>query len=90
MKKMPRSNKNTGNGEKKITEPFRYTYADFSCDYCLYCKQCKAGICPHIMDSLEDLMCDGEFIRAITNAENCDTNHKQTLMRLKENLAVDV
>jgi len=62
---------------------YRYKYTDLDCDYCLYCKQCKFGICPYIMEFLDDLKHDKAFHEAIANAECCDNRHKQTLLMLK-------
>ena len=54
--------------------------------HCLYCKKCKIGICPYIMEFLDDLKQDKAFHEAVENAESCDNNHKQTLIMLKERL----
>jgi len=102
MKQFPHDNRNSGNS-KYTPPPFKYAYADFACEYCLFYKQCKAeikkakselepelNICSFIADNLDDLMHDDEFIHAIANAETCKTNHKTTLIRLKAELAVRV
>jgi len=67
----------------KRTTGFKYTYSDMDCDYCLYCRKCKFGICPYIMESLDDLMEDDAFIRAISAAETCTNGHMQTLLHIK-------
>ena len=66
---------------------FRYKYADLGCDYCLYRRQCEVDVCPFIMDCLDDLQNDKAFHQAVGNAETCDSNHKQTLIMLKERFA---
>ncbi|MCL2546183.1 MAG: hypothetical protein FWE06_03165 [Oscillospiraceae bacterium] len=69
---------------------YKYKYADMDCDYCLYCKQGKFGICPHIMEFLDDLKKDKAFRAAVANAETYDNKHKPTLLMLKEKLAKEV
>jgi len=66
------------------------TYADMDCDYCLFCKQCEYGICPHILEALEDLTSDKAFINAVATAEVCDNRHKITLLMLKDKFAKEV
>ena len=63
---------------------YRYKYADVNCDYCLYCRCCKFGICPYIMEFLDDLKKDKAFCEAVADAENCKRNHRQTLIKLKK------
>jgi hypothetical protein len=62
---------------------YRYKYADLDCGYCLYYKQCKFGICPYIMEFLDDMKKDKAFHEAVANAETCGNRHKQTLIMLK-------
>ena len=62
---------------------FRYKYADVACIYCLYYKNCKHTICPHIMENLDDLRSDKAFHEAMANADSCDNKHKRTLLHLK-------
>jgi hypothetical protein len=66
-------------------EPFTYKYADMDCDYCLYCRKCKFGICPHIMAYLSDLQKDPAFHHAVATAETCENGHRKTLLQLKKN-----
>jgi len=69
---------------------YKYKYVDMDCDYCLYCKKCKFGICPYILEFLDDLKKDKAFHSAVENAETCDNAHKQTLLMLKEKFAREV
>ena len=62
---------------------FRYKYADVACVYCLYYKNYKHIVCPHILENLYDLKRDKAFQEAITNADSCDNKHKRTLLNLK-------
>ena len=63
---------------------FKYRYADIACEYCLNKGRCKHEICPHIMENLDDLMSDKAFQQAITDAEECTSKHKRTLLQLKK------
>ena len=67
---------------------FKYKYADLACDFCLEKGQCIHTICPHIIDCLDDLKQDKEFIMAVEDAKNCDSKHKQTLLHLKDTMRV--
>ena len=64
---------------------YRYKYADVDCKFCNQKpkSECKRRICPHIMENLDDLLRDGEFRKAVKNAESCSTYHKLTLLSLK-------
>jgi len=68
----------------KKTPATRYKYADLSCDYCLYHKKCKFELCPYIMDSFNELITDKTFIQAVATSETCESEHKQTLLHLKD------
>lgn len=66
---------------------YKYKMDDVDCYYCK-CKgrgkkSCSHNICPYIMSNLSDLFADCKFREAVKNAENCTTQHKSTLMRLK-------
>ena len=63
---------------------FRYRYADIACEYCLNKGRCKNEICPHIVENLDDLMRDKAFRQAITEAEECTSKHRRTLLQLKK------
>lgn len=87
MQQKPRFDKSTGGGgrKRKDGDNFKYTLADVDCKYCVSHKHCDHNLCPHIMDNLADLKADKAFIVALDNAENCDTEHRNTLIHLKEN-----
>ena len=67
---------------------FKYRFADVECHYCLAMENedggCPHAICPHITKNLKDLLCDPAFIDAVAEAENCDSPHRATLLRLKK------
>jgi hypothetical protein len=65
---------------------FRYKYADLDCDYCLHRRKCGYDVCPYIMDCLDDLRHDPEFLVAVENAETCESAHKNTLVELQKQL----
>ena len=67
---------------------FKYKYADLACGVCLEKEQCIHTIFPHIIDCLDDLKQDKEFVIAVEDAENCDSKHKQTLLHLKDTMQV--
>ena len=82
MKETPNSRIKSG---EQYNPKFRYRYRDFDCQYCLdYRKYPPERLCPYIMDNLEDLKQDDDFIRAVQEAEVCDTPHKLTLLYLLE------
>jgi len=68
---------------KQKSKEFKYKYADLSCDYCKYRRKCQYKLCPYIIDWLEHLIDDDDFIRAITKAESCQNGHKRTLLHIK-------
>ena len=63
---------------------FRYRCADIACEYCLNKGRGKHEICPHIMENFDDLMMDKAFRQAITDAEECTSKHRRTLLQLKK------
>ncbi|MCL2047149.1 MAG: hypothetical protein FWG87_00335 [Defluviitaleaceae bacterium] len=84
MKKPPNV-QNVGGGKRSAR--FKYTFSDISCKFCLnnHIKRVGCGIraCPYIMDNLDDLIDDTDFINAVKNAEICTTKQKETLLMLK-------
>lgn len=65
---------------------FRYRFRDLDCQYCDLYKRCEHRICPHIMENLNDLIADKEFLTAVDNAESCKTAQRGTLMFLHKEL----
>lgn len=90
MQEKPGFNKKGGakrnTPRKAYNTDFRYQYDDLKCEYCAdYQKRCcPHALCPYIMDNLGDLMKDPAFFAAITNAENCHTPQRNTLLSLYE------
>jgi hypothetical protein len=76
-------NRNPKHSGKRNSD-FKYKYVDVDCDYCLYCRKCKFGICPYIVEFIDDLLQDEAFIRAIANAETCESGHRKTLIHIKQ------
>jgi len=70
---------------------FKYRFADLECHYCLAMENedggCPYDSCPHITENLKDLLCDPAFIDAVTEAENCDSPHRVTLLILQSQKA---
>lgn len=71
---------------KPYNGEYRYQYKDLDCKCCADYehKSCPHEICPYITDNRDDLMKDPDFIAAMTDAENCDTPHKNTFLSLYE------
>ena len=76
------SKKPKHSGRQK-SKGLHYKYADLACDYCKYRRRCKYKLCPYIMDWLDHLIDDDDFIRAIAKAESCQNGHRQTLLHIK-------
>ena len=87
MHEQPNNNKGTGCGNK--SEPFRYRYADIKCEYCVHHKNCRFVFCPAIMENVDDLLQDRNFITALETAEQCQTPHKTALVTVKKRLEED-
>ena len=64
---------------------YKYKYEDLQCDFCadINSATCSAGLCPHIMENISDLLDDDKFHQAIADAVNCPIKHKKTLIYLK-------
>ena len=84
MQEQPNNNKGTGCSNKSA--PFRYRYADINCEYCVHYKKCEFVFCSAIMENLDDLLQDDDFITAIENAEQCETPHKTALVTIKKRM----
>ena len=83
MQEKPNWNRGKGSDARKYA-PFRYKYSDIKCDYCIHRGKCDYIFCPAIMDNLDDLMYDDDFINALDNADQCETPHKTALITVKE------
>lgn len=83
MQTPPNIMKGSGSGKYK-NPPFKYKYEDISCKYCLYRKKCKTKKCSFIMENLDDLFCDINFINAINDVVNCSSAHRETLISLNK------
>ena len=71
---------------KSYATDLRYRYDDLACVYCADYRKgsCPHAVCPYIMDNLDDLVKDPAFIAAMSEAKNCDTPHRNTLLSLNE------
>lgn len=67
-----KQNKNIEHSDRKYVS-FKYTYSDVNCKYCISEGNCDFVFCPAIMENLDDLLCDDEFIKALENADECGT-----------------
>ena len=82
MKEVPNFNKKSSGS---YTPKFKYRFQDFDCRYCDEYKSCPADcLCPYILDNLEDLKNDRDFISAVAAAETCKTKQRLTLLYLLE------
>jgi len=84
MLEKPGNNKNSRNRNSGAGSGFKYRYTDSACKYCLHDKGCNFEYCPEIIENLDDLVKDEDFINAIQNANLCKNGHRQTLIKLKE------
>ena len=82
MRELPRNNKNSG-GSKYVPRKFKYRYKDIACECCLHHKAASCTFCPHLVENLNDLLTDKDFLIALENAENCKTKHRETLLLIK-------
>lgn len=82
----PKRKKTARHDCKPYNGAYRYQYTDLDCAFCSnYQKKCcPHATCPYITDNLDDLMKDPAFIAAMTDAKNCDTPHRNTLLSLYE------
>ena len=82
----PPNYQTSGSGKRAMQ--FRYTFADIDCEFCLNNQKKRRGcglkVCPYIMDNLDDLIDDLDFINAVKNAELCKTKQKETLLIIKK------
>jgi len=86
MMQTPPSN-TRGSGSGKYKNPvFKYKYEDIACKYCLHHEKCETNRCTFIMENLNDLLCDKNFINAVSDVINCISAHKQTLILLNKRL----
>lgn len=85
MQTPPNKVRSSGSGKYR-KPPFKYKYEDMACNSCLYRKKCKVKECSFIMENLDDLFCDKNFINAIDDVVNCNSAHRQTLILLNKRI----
>ena len=81
MKETPNDNRNSAPGANaRKNAPYKYTYEDVDCQYCKDKKSCNGeNLCPYIVENIDDLLDDEDFIRAVEKRAHCKTKHKVTL-----------
>ena len=64
---------------------FKYKYEHLDCTQCteITWLGCPHLLCPHIMNNLDDLLCDPAFKMLVEAAEYIPTPHNPTLLYLK-------
>lgn len=65
---------------------FKYTLEHLNCSLCteLHEKKCPHQYCPHILEHIDDLFHDPDFIAAVKRAGNCKTLHRPVLLLIGE------
>lgn len=64
---------------------FRYKYEHLHCGFCadIEADGCPHLHCPHILENMDDLLRDPDFIEAVRCAEECQTYHRPALLLVK-------
>ena len=64
---------------------FQYKYEHLHCGFCAEIEDegCPHLHCPHILENINDLLCDPEFIEAVRYADECGTYHRSALLMVQ-------
>ncbi|MFV0399627.1 MAG: hypothetical protein ACK5LX_03285 [Oscillospiraceae bacterium] len=64
---------------------FKYKYEHLHCGFCaeIESEGCPHLHCPHILENMDDLLDDPEFIEAVMDADECGSYHRPVLLMVQ-------